>query len=951
MPTIKFKNRYSLQVHITSLFTFLIIVSGLLLGWYSYYQFSQNMLNEGKTLFDNSSRQLVDKIHRESEHVHTMLKILNASDLTAINSKQEKITSLPVLSEMLKATNSLSALFIAYPNNDFFLYKKINSVHHSTNIPKDSYFMMTLRQSEKTQHYFYDIENNLLSMVDDPNYNLNIEKRPWYKRVQISDKYIITDPYLFHATKEFGVTLAVKDQINNSIIGADYTLSTLSNLLQEFRRYPSSERIVVNNTGKIIAYQNTDFLLSAQGKFDAFKNISELQHPALAHVFKNYSDQKGSVLFNYKGEDWLGKVSPLSDKQTLLLFQIVKTKELLANAYDLRQKSALIIILIILTTLPMAWYFARLISTPISELTKDLEKINNFDFSEQLHRKTPVKEIAALIQVTNNMKQTISHFQNLSASLVSKQSEQQLLNKISDECNNIPNSKGTLIIFNNNNNYQIKHSQLLALSSIENKQLYQQLSKLTMTCQSLSENLTSEQIPNDIKQIIDPYLVKSQPLCWQLIPMKNRSGEDLGLLAVLADPSSPLSRGKLKYAQAIASFSALSIQSQQLLAEQKQLLQSFILLIAGAIDSKSPYTGGHCARVPELTKMLSQAACTAQNVEFKDFDLSDEQWEELHIAAWLHDCGKIITPEHIVDKSTKLEAIYDRLNEVRMRFELLKSEAHTNYWKGLNENGDSQLLAQQRDQLLSELDQEFEFVAQCNIGGEFMSDDKIALLQRIARRTWKRTLSNKIGIAPHQANKIPDITLPVAEPILADKAEHLIDREHAELTEPGNEWGFDMKTPQYRSNRGELYNLSIKRGTLTEEDRFIINGHMVHTIVMLSKLPFPTHLKNVPTIAGGHHEKMDGTGYPRKIPASELPVTARIMVVADIFEALTASDRPYKERKTLSEAIKIMSFMVKDDHIDPALFKLFLTSEVYLQYAHQYLLPEQIDEVNINHYL
>jgi HD-GYP domain-containing protein (c-di-GMP phosphodiesterase class II) len=947
------RKKFSLQFYIITLFTVLIVISGISLGWYSHSQLSQSMLNDGKSLFNKSSVKVITRINNESEHIHTMLKILKALHLTNLTSAEKKINALPVLSEMLKNTQSLSGLFIAYPNSDFFLYKKIPSkaVLKQYSAPENSYFMLTLRQSGKTNHHFYDLQNQLLKIVEDPDYNIKITERPWYKIAKSSNKYAITEAYLFHASQEFGVTLAVENKDNGSILGADYTLHNLSNLLQEFRSYPSSKRIVVDPNGQVIAYQDTDKLLSKNGTFDKFKSVESLGVPVLAHVFKHYKGQKGSILFSLNGEDWLGEVSSISAKSNLLLFQVVKTKELLSEAYKLRYKSMLITLLIILATLPIAWYFSRLLTSPISGLTKELEKIKNFDFSQNINSKTPIKEIAELIAVTNSMKETISHFQDLSASLVSKQSYQQLLSKISLECNNIPNSQGIVILLNEKNNCAIKHCHLIALNKEENEKLLLKLSKSPFSCSELEAGLHNHTLPAALNEIISNTPKMAQTLHWKLVPMKSRSGQDLGVIAVLESQQAPLNKGKLQYAQAIASFSALSIQSQQLLAEQKQLLQSFIWLIAGAIDSKSPYTGGHCARVPELTKMLSKAACDDHQGNYKNFDLSEDQWEELHIAAWLHDCGKIVTPEYVVDKATKLETIYDRLNEIRMRFELLKNEAHKNYWQGLAEKGDQQRLTAQRDQLLQQLDQEFEFVAECNIGSEFMSDDKITRLQDIGTRTWTRTLDNKIGIAPHQAKKIADCTLPVQEELLSDKVEHLVDREHAELTETGNEWGFDMPAPEYRFNRGELYNLSVKRGTLTDEDRFIINGHMVHTIVMLSKLPFPDHLQQVPIIAGGHHEKMDGTGYPRKINAGELPITARIMVIADIFEALTASDRPYKDRKTLSQSIKIMSFMVKDAHIDGELFKLFLTSGVYMQYAKAYLIEDQIDELDINLYL
>jgi HD-GYP domain-containing protein (c-di-GMP phosphodiesterase class II) len=160
-----------------------------------------------------------------------------------------------------------------------------------------------------------------------------------------------------------------------------------------------------------------------------------------------------------------------------------------------------------------------------------------------------------------------------------------------------------------------------------------------------------------------------------------------------------------------------------------------------------------------------------------------------------------------------------------------------------------------------------------------------------------------------------------------------------------------MEVPEYERNLGELYNLSVTKGTLTIEERYKINEHIIMTIKMLENIPFTRNLRKVPEYAGGHHETMIGTGYPRKLSKEQLSIPARIMAIADIFEALTAADRPYKKAKTLSESIRIMAFMKKDKHIDADLFDIFLTSGVYKEYAKKFLLEEQIDEVDISQYL
>ena len=445
------------------------------------------------------------------------------------------------------------------------------------------------------------------------------------------------------------------------------------------------------------------------------------------------------------------------------------------------------------------------------------------------------------------------------------------------------------------------------------------------------------------------------------VPMKNSQDDVIGVLQLL-NAQAPDSRKVIPFGsdiqpliEALASQAAVALDNKLLLDAQKDLLDSFIELIGSAIDSKSPYTGGHCQRVPELTKMLAKAACGQTDGPFADFALDEEEWYELHIAAWLHDCGKVTTPEYVVDKATKLETIYDRIHEIRTRFEVIKREAEIEYLKAvIDGKGDAQALRSELDARLAQLDDDFAFIAESNIGGEFMAPERIERVKEIAGITWTRTLDNRIGIA-HEEKKRWDRTkapeLPVQENLLTDRDDHIIYREESQAAASDDTYGFKLDVPELKFNLGEIYNLCIARGTLTAEERFKINDHIVQTIIMLEQLPFPEHLKRVPEYAGGHHEKMDGTGYPKKLNKDDMSTPAKIMAIADIFEALTAADRPYKLPKKLSDSVKIMSFMKKDAHIDADLFNLFLTSGVYMDYAEKFLKPEQLDDVDISQYL
>ena len=396
------------------------------------------------------------------------------------------------------------------------------------------------------------------------------------------------------------------------------------------------------------------------------------------------------------------------------------------------------------------------------------------------------------------------------------------------------------------------------------------------------------------------------------VPLKNHEDEIIGVLQLLNAQTQKAKKiisfgaDVQQMVEALASQAAVAITNKNLIRDLEALFESFIKLIASAIDAKSPYTGGHCARVPEITIMLAEAVATTKDGPFADIIFSEKEMYELKIAAWLHDCGKVATPEFVVDKSTKLETIYDRVNEVETRFSVIKrDEEIKRLKKELQIEKDKSLSSKEKvektDQLkkayrskIRKLKSDLDFVKESNIGGEFMSGDKKERVHEIANYKWKPN----------------------------GKMENFL-------------------------SENEVYNLTIPRGTLTAEERKVINDHIVVTIKMLEELPYPKHLQNVPEFAGGHHEKLDGTGYPKGLIKDDMSVQARIMAIADIFEALTARDRPYKKGKTLSQAMRILGFMKNDAHIDVDLFEIFVKEKIYMKYAEGFLDPEQIDEVKI----
>lgn len=381
------------------------------------------------------------------------------------------------------------------------------------------------------------------------------------------------------------------------------------------------------------------------------------------------------------------------------------------------------------------------------------------------------------------------------------------------------------------------------------------------------------------------------------VPMLDHESELIGVLQLInkIDPQSKkieaFSRTDQGFIEALASQAAIAMSTQELIFQLENLFESLVNLINIGIDEKSPNTGRHCQHVPELTMMLAEAAHRHQSGELKDFRMTDRDRRELWLAGLLHDCGKITTPVHVIEKSTKLETIFDRIHLIDARFEILRRDLEIAFLKDPDQSAERKARYQQE---LAELDSERAFLRHSNVGGERMSDDDQARVRQIAQRTW---------IDSHGSSH------------------HLLNAEETE-------------------------NLTIKAGTLTAEERKIINNHISVTIRMLEALPWPKHLQNVPEYAGGHHERMDGKGYPRGLTKDQMSVQARIMAIADIFEALSARDRPYKTGKSLTESLNILGNFSLNGHIDPELFHVFVKEKVYLEYARQFMDPSQIDEVD-----
>jgi len=961
------KFRFPLHIHLSTLFIIMtVVVSGSIAA--IGYRMSYDMLAaSAEDLTHRASREVLSGIKAVTAPVHTAVDIFAFGPLAHAETLKERMVRIQAMAMALSETTGISGFYVGYESGDFFMLQPINdeSQREFFKAPEGAQYIVRSIERKLGKAVIIYLDEHLVPLSEElrPSYlrDYDPRKRDWYLQAQQNADVVVTQPYVFHSLRKVGVSVARRAGNGNAVVAADIPLDTLSDILVHQKVTPSTQLAIVRADGKVVANENRARLLTTP---NSAEEKPELKHIDIFGIAPMQGLANGIETAQKSGKfsrsidlpdgRWQVTVQPLFFKgaEPYYLLSAIPENELFAVALKIRKTSIIGALLILLIAIPAIWLTARAISQSMRQLASEAEAIRHFDFDSPVKVDSIISEVHHLADTMDLMKRAIRKFMSITHSVAAEENFEDLLSMLLRETMNVGKaSAGALYLVENETLVPcLAHTE--DGSEISGSLLSIQLASAPMLVReaiaqqgSLSGKISQEEMEPFGLDVLTagskvPYTI--------VVPLQNRQHHLLGLMLLQRDTQ--ITGAQLAFAGAISDSASSSLETRGLIRDQKALFESFIQLMAGAIDAKSAYTGGHCARVPELTKMLVRAACDTKTGPYADFDLNEDEWEAVHVAGWLHDCGKVTTPEYVVDKATKLETIYDRIHEVRMRFEVLKRDAEIDCLKAIAAGTPAAEARARMSATQQQLDEDFAFVAECNLGGEFMAPEKVDRLKSIAARTWLRTLDDSLGISHEEAARrkdIPGVTLPVAEPLLADRPEHKIERRESEKLPPGNKWGFTMKVPELLYNRGEMHNLTVSRGTLSEEERYKINEHIVQTIIMLSALPFPAHLKNVPELAGGHHEKMDGTGYPKGLKKEEMSPVARMMAIADIFEALTARDRPYKKGKTLSESIRIMGFMKKDHHIDPELFELFLRSGVYRDYANRFMTSEQIDEVDI----
>lgn len=947
------RRRLKIPLHILAAggSTLLLLLVTLVLAWSSYRSTREIIHTAGNSAIQHALVTLQSKIHSILRPAQDQLELLSYHPVTQARTREERIAILPLASAVLDSNPLLDAWYVGYPNGDFILFRPLRDapMRNYTGAPANAAILVQTITDQVGEYAFYDPRGELLRHETRPDYRFDPRARPWYSAASKAEGIAMTPPYLFFTRQAMGITLSRHSHEGQAVVGVDAALQDLASELEELKITPNSQIAVVDAAKHIIAVEPLTHAIrtDASGK----PRIAGLEQPGLAPLAAAANlrgENVQRVERRLAGGEWQLISAPLivtAEGHQFRVLMAVSLNELYEKAYAQLRQQLLLALGLLLLSVPGGFWLIQQLVRPLKALAEDTHAVATFEFGPARLHRSRITEVDRLASAVSQMRGTISRFLDMNAALNSETRLERLLEIVLNDVAITAHARSGSLYLYEHESGQLSRSLMRA--NEREAEHYPDL----LDCKT-DTNHPVVRVLREGKSIVGPAQGGEHELV--AFALETFEKEFVGALVLeLPRPLQATRKGRRDplraFIEALSSTAAVAIATRHLVDSQKQLLDGLIQLLAGAIDAKSPYTGGHCQRVPEITHLIAQAADEAQDGTFRNFRLSEEDREAINIAAWLHDCGKVTTPEYVVDKATKLETIYNRIHEIRMRFEVLKRDAEIGFLKNHPQGATEPIVRAELAAIWQTLDEEFAFIASCNLGGESLDPAKIERLHRIATRTWQRTLDDRLGLSreeQRQLAEMPSQTLPATENLLADKPEHLVARPAEELMPPDNPWGFHLNVPEYKFNRGELHNLSTGRGTLTDEERYLINDHIVQTIIMLGRLPFPRHLRHVPEIAGGHHERMDGKGYPKGLRREQMSVPARMMAIADVFEALTAADRPYKAPKTLSESLALMAGMVRDGHLDPDLFELFVRTHVYRQYAEGFLRPEQIDEVD-----
>ncbi len=967
---------------------FLILVMLIILTFsilFAVLSVNKNISRQrAEQLFSKTGQSIILKLDSQLEKAIQFAGLMtHLQQFSAeIENNGQSHPGLPFMFEALKHNSYFYSVYAGFENGDFIqLINTLGSplIINAHSAPDETAFILrAINSSEgnRTEYWtFFDSSYRTLGSAINNSPDYFPSERPWYISAdQNRGEVILTEPYVYNSLKQPGIT-AASSVSGLSVAGIDITLSGLNTFLDSMFISPGTGIIVLTGENRVLASsRQMSEKLGISGT--ELSKTDPIQHERNQMLWENPWTTPGGQ--NYR----LVITAPASD--------------FLQHQYIIQRQIILISIIIFVLFLPAIIVSSKYLSRFLENLADDAEKIQNLVFDEKDEEHSFIiefdklaeafrvmkKAIAAKTKALQDAKTKLERIINLGIAMTVEEDTDKLIEMILTGAKEISHADGGSLYLKGDKDeldFRIVFNDSLGFIQGGTSK-----NRITMPPVCLYDEDGTPNFHNVVscafhkgKTIVieDAYkdpdfdfsgtrkfdeLNNYRSKSFITVPLKLEGSEILGALQLIncmPDKTGgivPFNSEIRSFVEALSALAAVILYNRSLMESQEALFEALIRLIASAIDTKSPYTGGHCERVPVLATMLADAAEKAETGSLGNFRFqSQEDRKAFIIGAWLHDAGKMTTPEFVVDKAVKLETIYNRIHEIRTRFEILLRDELLKQKEALLAGRNPEAATAELEAAVARLHDDFNFIASCNTGENPVAEECEKRITELSRITWTSHFDHTIGLSREEAEKTETpfvMGKTIEEPLIADKPAHII-ADRGKTKALYESYGFALPKPSYLYNRGEIHNLMIWKGTLTDEERFKVNEHIMQTIVMLDQLPFPKGLHKIPEYVGTHHETLSGKGYPRGLDASKLSIPSRIMAIADIFEALTAADRPYKNAYKLSKAIAILHELAVSRHIDSDLFELFLTSGIYRKYAEQYLPPEMIDEVDINKYL
>ncbi|TFG38378.1 MAG: GAF domain-containing protein, partial [Candidatus Aminicenantes bacterium] len=718
--------RFPLYLTLAGVFVTIFVVFGLVLILFFNRESRRIEILGSNDLVDRIGDNVRLSIAELYQPAQNLVDISSKSAALAGTSLDERMQALGALTEALRLNPTMSSIFVGSDDGEFFLVRTVGDrrvAARTLESPPGSRFAVQSIERDDGQALetvlFFDDALGLVGSRTVGAGDFDPREREWYRLAMESTEQITTDFYVFFTTGEVGLTFARQLDGGRGVVGADLALADLSAALARQRITEDTKIAIFDPATRIIALSTSEMSVPVQAPSSeeavTMPLLSGLDDPVYRELADALDGEVREGRFKIEANDrtWLGSVSAVPTRRgsDIFLATMIPRDELLSAVDQVRDRSVLLSLAFLLAAVGVVLWVSGNLSAALRNLAREAGEIRRFRLSRPVEVRSRIAEVDDLAITMGVMKTSLQQFFEISRALSAEKDYRKLLEMILREARKVAHADGGAILIMNDEDTALEIAILEDTSSGAHfggtSSLEPQVPPVSLEIEpggimhpDPDADTARRNQTISIDDLAQDRVFDSTAICRRYgwadgadksllnVPLTDQKGEIVGILQLvnarsLTGDVTAFDPEVVPAIEAVSSDAAVALDLRRMLQAQKDLLDAIIHMVAGAIDAKSPYTHGHCQRVPEIARELAEAAHNATDGPFAHFSLTDDEWEELHLASWLHDCGKLTTPEFVVDKATRLETITDRLHEIRTRFEVLWRDAEIGYWKTL----------------------------------------------------------------------------------------------------------------------------------------------------------------------------------------------------------------------------------------------------------------------------